>query len=520
MKKVLVLMVLFVMAIGAKVASADAIIAAQQADGRIVNSVDVIFAGYVNEILNYKNTVDFRLNGAGGGFGAGAGEWGGIIDGKHDSIGTIGVYINRPSTDVSFNGEPTLWGPVAGVAAWTGTGVGVPTAISGGVWIGGAGSQVGTVANVNTAYPLMNGLIPTPNNKVDVMWATTSGDSMNFGVGLSYGDNQALNTPGAGGNAVVSNSPATAFTNIADTSNTYARNLALNVGLGLKNMGFSVFDVHAGYNYGTFAVSDVTSAALPSVPAVHNYSIQDNGISSITLGAMAQSDMDKDSNLRMFLDGALNSFGTKASFMDSATNDGYHAAVAGDADYENTTSWSQFVLNAGFGCNHSVNDGAAVVGSSLLGTFQSQGTSATESLQQGTVNANASVPTTFTGANSINLSSINISWGANVDAKVSDWLKVRAGIRKSIFNRSGYHVTVAGGTPVVTTTYTGTADALAAAGASFSTGFGIHWQNFVLNTNVTAASLESSIANVAPGNGIFFAGNILTVAEADLGYAF
>jgi len=509
MKKVLVLMVVCFMALGAKFASADAIIAAQQADGRIVNSVDVIFAGYVNEILNYKNTVDFRLNGAGGAFGAGTGEWGGIIDGKHDSIGTIGVYINRPSTDVAYNGEPTLWGPVAGVAAWTGSGVGVPGVLNG-TWISALN---GAVAPAN--FLALNALVPTPANKVDAMWASNMGDTANLGVGLSYGDNQALNTPGAGGNAVVSNSPATAFTNISDTSNTYARNLALNVGLGLKNMGFSTFDVHAGYNYGTFAVSDVTSVASPSAPAVHNYSIKDNGISTITLGAMAQSDMDKDSNLRMFLDGALNSFGTKASLLDSPNNDGYHKT--GDNDYENTTSWNQFVLNAGFGCNHSVNDGAAVVGSSLLATFQSQGTSATESNQAG---AAASVPTTFTNANSINISGFNLSWGANVDAKVSDWLKVRAGIRKSIFNRSGYNVNVAGGTPVVTTNYTGTADALAAAGAAFSTGFGIHWQNFVLNTNVTAASLESSIANVAPGNGIFFGGSILTVAEADLGYAF
>jgi hypothetical protein len=227
--------------------------------------------------------------------------------------------------------------------------------------------------------------------------------------------------------------------------------------------------------------------------------------------------MDKDSNLRMFLDGALNSFGTKASFLDDSNNDGNSNNEAGDNTYTNTTTWSQFVLNAGFGCNHSVNDGAAVVGSSLLATWQSQGTSATESNAAG---AAASVPTTFTNANSINISGINVSWGANVDAKVSDWLKVRAGIRKSIFNRSGYNVTIAGGTPVITTTTKGDADAFAAAGASFSTGFGIHWQNFNLNTNVTAASLEGSIANVAPGNGIFFGGNILTVAEADLAYAF
>jgi len=515
MKKVLVLMVMCLMALGTRNSFADAIIAAQQADGRIVNSVDVIFAGYVNEILSYKNTVDFRLNGAGGAFGAGAGEWGGIIDGKHDSIGTIGVYVNRPSTDVSFNGEPTLWGPVAGVAAWTGSGVGVPAGL-GGAWIGGAGSQIGALPGGAAEYTSMNALIPTPANKVDVMWASNMGDTANLGIGLSYGDNQASSVPGIGGNAVVSQSPATALG--ADTSNTYARNLALNVGLGLKNVGLSVLDIHAGYSYGTFAVSDVTSVAQPTVSAVHNRSIQDNGISSITLGAMAQSDMDKDSNLRLFLDGALNSFGTKASFSDDSNNDGNNNNEAGDDNYQNTTSWSQFVVNAGFGCNHTVNDGAAVVGSSLLGTFQSQGTSATESNAAG---AAASVPTTFASATSINLNSINISWGANVDAKVSDWLKVRAGIRKSIFNRTGYSVVSAGGTPVITQTAKGTADALAAAGAAFSTGFGIHWQNFVLNTNVTAASLENSIANVAPGNGLFFSNsNIVTVAEADLGYAF
>lgn len=510
MKKALFLLLMSVMALGASNAFADAIIAAQQADGRIVDDIDVIFAGYANKILEYKNNVDFRLNNAAGAFGGGASEWGGIIDGKHEDIGVIGVYINRPNVDPSYNTEPTLWGVTGGVAAWTGVGIGLPGGALPTAWISAGNGSVapGTFAT-------LNGLIPTPNNKVDLFWAKDSGDS-NLGVELSYGDNQASNVVGAaGGNGSLSNSATTVTAPLAETDDTYARTLAVNVGLGLKNVLFDKLDAHIGYQYGTFAVDDVTSvdSSVTSTP-VHNYAIKDNGISTITLGATGQKDVDKDDNMRVFLDGALNSFGTKASFLDSSNNDGYHNG-GGDTDYENTTSWSQLLVSAGLGCNHKVNDGAAVIGSSLLINYASSSSSASESLQTGSA---AAVPTTFTGVSSWSTSALNFSWGANVDAKVADWLNIRAGLRKSIFNRSGYKATLAGTTNTVTAT--GSADAFAAATSAFSTGFGIHFSNWALNTTVTAASLEAMVGGPAPGNGIFFGGPIVTVSEADLGYAF
>jgi hypothetical protein len=512
MKKVLFLLLMSVMALGAKNVFADAIVDSQQADGRIVDSVDVIFAGYVNKVLEYKNNVDFRLNNASGGFGGGSSEWGGVIDGKHEDIGVLGIYVNRPNVPFTYNGEPALWSMTGGQTTWTGVGVGLPGGALPPAWIGFGGSQVAGIGG-GPSYATLNGLIPTPVNKVDIFWAKDSGDS-NFGIGVNYGDNQASNgIAGPGGNGTLTNSDGTVTAPPAETNNTYARTLGVNVGLGLKNAFWNEVNIHAGYNYGTFAVDDTINVASGTAAAVNKDSITDDGIYTITLGATASKDMDKDTNMRLFLDGKLDNFATKASFLYSPNNDGYHNGT--DTDYENKTSWSQVTVNAGLGCNHKVNDGAAVVGSSLLATWVTNSTTASESLQTGNA---AAVPTTFTGVNTFSTDSWNLSWGVNVDSKIASWLNARAGLRKSIFNRSGYKATIVGTTNTITGS--GTADAFAAAGASFSTGFGVHFQNWAVNGNVTAASLEGALAGPQPGNGIFYGGPIVTVSEIDLGYAF
>ncbi len=100
-------------------------------------------------------------------------------------------------------------------------------------------------------------------------------------------------------------------------------------------------------------------------------------------------------------------------------------------------------------------------------------------------------------------------WFGSVESKVADWLTLRVGGNTALY------------------------DATQTVAFNFATGASISWQNFVLDLNVDPVSLENSIANIQPGNGIFYGknvnnatttpvdnSNILTVTEADLSYKF
>jgi hypothetical protein len=98
-----------------------------------------------------------------------------------------------------------------------------------------------------------------------------------------------------------------------------------------------------------------------------------------------------------------------------------------------------------------------------------------------------------------------LKWFGSVESKVADWLTLRVGGNTALY------------------------DATQLVAFNFATGASINWQNFVLDLNVDPASLENSIKNVQPGNGIFYGtninngpttSNILTVTEADLSYKF
>lgn len=98
MKKVLLMLLAGFMALGVSFkANASARIDSMSTDVREVEDLDLIWL-YPNKALEYKNTVDFRLNAAGGAFGNGTGEWGGVIADESSSLGgVLGVYVNRPT---------------------------------------------------------------------------------------------------------------------------------------------------------------------------------------------------------------------------------------------------------------------------------------------------------------------------------------------------------------------------------------------------------------------------------------
>jgi hypothetical protein len=103
-----------------------------------------------------------------------------------------------------------------------------------------------------------------------------------------------------------------------------------------------------------------------------------------------------------------------------------------------------------------------------------------------------------------------VLWNCSVERQVADWLTLRAGLAAPLVARAYY----TGNTPTYTSSASGQID--------FSTGFGITWENFILDGSIKVSSLENSINNVQPGNGLLFTNGTspLQVLEADLKYKY
>jgi hypothetical protein len=189
---------------------------------------------------------------------------------------------------------------------------------------------------------------------------------------------------------------------------------------------------------------------------------KDSGIYTIALGTLWQASLSGNEDIRLFGDFQL--LQDKMGAID-----------------ENLT-----LIDLGTSLNHKILDGKGLVSSGLiLDYFASK------------------MNTTGEAENSWTL-----LWNASVEAQTASWLTLRAGVVKAIVARL-YHST---GSP----TYTDDERFP----VWFSTGFGVNWQNWTLNTSVNVSTLENSINHVQPGNGLFFAGDIVSVAEANLQFKF
>ena len=405
MKKGLMLLVAGLMAFGATVsAMASARLDSMSTDAREVEDMDLIWL-YPNKVLEYKNTVDFRLNSDNyGDYGNGTDEWGGVIADESALGGVLGVYVNRPNElhtashdtvdSMDFARDPIRY-------TWTGVG-----------------------GDYHFEF----------NNILDLFWAQNVGGA-DLGVHVNYGNNH--------GTGIFWDDDS----------------MGLGVGLGLGAVGpFSQLNIHADYDAGHMTRHDPTP-------------VHDNGIYSIKLGALGQADLSTDNYARVFADLSLN--------QDNRTDwDGYN--------------FSDFTALVGASCNHKVNGGKGLVSTGLIADYvgsSEKGSGITEDIW-------------------------NLVWTGSVESEVSSWLTLRAGIQKAIVSRDYFSDPAQ---------YFDSAND----NVKFSTGFGITWENFTLDGDVDVASLENSIADVAPGNGIFFSnptgtndGNMFFVTSADLRYKF
>jgi len=253
---------------------------------------------------------------------------------------------------------------------------------------------------------------------------------------------------------------------------------SLALGLGFTGAGpFDELNIHADYD-----MESITSLELTT----KNH---DNGIYDVKLGALGQSNVSTDSFIRTFLDATIDQEDLKDLQQFGITD-------------------STLVLGTSF--SHKVNGGKGLVLTGL--EFDWVGA-------QGTQYNNSPTPNQVE-----NEDSWNLIWNGSVESELASWLTARFGISAPIVARDYSSNIEPGGhgdPDAGISYYSGVHNSV-----SFTGGFGINWQNFTLDTVIDIASLESSIANVQPGNGLLFSntlhndGNILTVTEADLRYKF
>lgn len=513
MKKVLALLFGCFIALGAAKAMADARSEALNANPQMIDDMDLIFL-YPNLATDFKNTFDVRTD-----YLSTTNVWGGLLDGEHTDLGVIGAYVNRPvgydgGRAWNFNGPG--WGGVgSGWAAYqTGNGLNL---FGNNLW------TAPTVTGVTTHFTA-----PTPENKADVFWASNLDSKSNIGVQINYADNQPNGgDPGATNQSTnTSNNDPAAFAS-STTGTDDARTLGLNLGLGLSGFGpFDTADFHVGYFLTSLDMEQTDSPTAGNTK--YDASLKDKGISTATLGLLLKHNLDENSDMRVFANAYLDQNDQHESILVDVNDSGYHNN-AGDFDQEWNGNYNDIMVDLGAGCHHKVLDGKAVISTGLEAVWANSDTKMSGTTQDGTATTTTYVAQDAGpgGFDEQTMDEWSVQWNANVEAKVADWLTLRAGINRPIVDRLSTVSTVntynADGSVNHTAKTTTVSDNYFGGNANtYSTGFGINWENWELDGVVSTGSVFGSIGSVAPGNGVFFTnGNaIVTVYDADIRYRF
>ncbi len=404
-------------------ALADTRVDSMSMDVREINDIDLIWI-YPNMVMDYKNTVDFRLGNLTGG---GTSEWGGAIVGMSDNLGVWGVYVNRPK--VQYNDAMNLFI--------------TPLPLMTSYW-----SSLGSYFFGST--PIFGP--GTTNNAIDAFYANKFGD-VNLGGRITY-DEDFLTNIGGG-----------PFGN-----NIQSENWGFSLGAGLTDWaGFKQANFHVDYDV-NFFTSDRYPYFLGTIPAVEN-----QGVQSLRLGTLMDYTVAKDTNLRLFGDVKFDEY--KWVF--------WFAPI--ELDYE------QKNIDLGAAFNQTVFDGKATLTSGLILDYY--------------------------GAKELDITNGQVQdswdalWNLGAEAEVSDWLTLRTGVEFPLFARDWGAIFIPGNGNFYFNNQN--IDTVA-----FSTGAGINFENLTLDLKVNVSSLDNAINNVNPGQGLFTAGNMLTVGEADLKYKF
>jgi|GEM_PF-6767377 len=485
MKRILALLVVGFMVLGAKLAMADVRADALNVDPQYIDDVDLIWL-YPNLVTQYKNMFDVRTNYLNSNT-----TWGGFIDGEHTGLGTVAAYAFRP---YGYQGQ---LGWNNNEPGWFGTGFG---------WNGSWNNAGRWTAAPGTGH--IN--VTNPENKLDLIW----GDSMdkgNIGIHINYADAQPNggDPNGITQNRNIANSAANSN---QVTASDDARVLGVNVGLGLTDLGpFAAGNVHAGFSLGSLSYDDKGTNTGANTP-VNEQSVKDNGIYSAMIGAIMKNNLDENSDVRAFADVYLDQNNQTEAFTHDATGNGLHNE-AGDTDAEFTSKYNDIIADLGLGCNHKVLDGKATVGTGVGLWWANSDQKLGGTTQNGTATTTTYVPQNAgpSAFDEQTRDDMDWNWNAHVEAQVASWLTLRSGLTRPIIWRTTTVTTVntydpsGNGAVVSSVKTTNTRDAWFGGNfGTYSLGFGINWENWQLDADAQVGDVYQSIGNVSPGNGLLF----------------
>jgi hypothetical protein len=479
MKKAWMLLLSLLMVLGTGMASASSRSDAMSADINVVEDYDLIFT-YPNKALEYKNTVDYRLEY----LDYTGDDYAGILDGKFTKLGVIGVYMNRPNNDI-FDGysldELASYNSAMSELMYWRSNNGYPA----------PGNPLG-------AWLVFGGDGPYVDPLFDLFWAKQMGN-MGLGVKLSYAENKDNSTYGDDYTALDGGV-------YSDKHTWEARQLGLELGLGLKNLGpFEEANISAGYAKAKVDYSYTQSSADHITDIAEGYSIKDDGIYSANVNINLKHDLDENNNIKLFAGFDVDNFGLRG-----VDGTGWTAGY-GQANSIQMRS-TQTMTTLGLGFNHTVNEGAGLVSGGLKvehGTWKDSAGSFVYGLDT------VSEMRTY-GDDDYE---IGYTWAwtyvpafVSVEAKVKSWLTLRSGAEATLWGTE---------TDGDNGAQHGYSDSYSySSNFSWSAGFGLNWKNFTLDGVLNTEALQQQIASVQPGRGLLFDGNLVTVYKADLKYKF
>jgi len=549
MKKVIVLLLVCFMALGASLAMADTrtdslgLTAGQQVD-----DLDSIWM-FPQDAGNFGNVVDFRLGNPNGNVDD---DWGGVIHKDFEEVGYIGIYYNRPFNDyyISPNRHSAnSFGILNGGTNWANQilpgNYGSQGTSAGGNFYGATFSTFPWAFNadmnnfVDFEWNQLNSEeIADPQNKLDLFWSKDFADVV-VGARFNYASQSGQDNNGFGNgsvNIIYLGSP------VGDENGKYTSDssvLGLDLGLTLKEIapdtslalgaGYSLGSVNYLENYST----DYVTAGSQTV--FINSTVKDDNISEIRVNALLKNKMNETTTGRIYANARIDSLGFKQVGQYDTDGDGTFSSQDRET-FNGSSAYTDTNINLGIACDHSVAEGKAKVIASVGAIYDARkwtftaftnlaGSATTNQIRRGS-------------GDTVNEDWLAVPFNVAIEAPLFDWLTARMGANYDLFHTINtkvvaHHTINAAGTAFEETdTANNSYDWYQNINLTY--GLSVKSGNWTLDLQVDPDQLLSAAQAFEPGSGILYGSDnnqtnsqvsgpaqiFATFIQADLRFAF
>ncbi len=545
MKKVLVLLLVCFMALGASLAMADTrtdslgLTAGQQVD-----DLDSIWL-FPQDAGSFGNVVDFRMGNPNGNVDQ---DWGGIIHKDFDEVGYLGIYYNRPFNDnyIAPNRfESNNGGILNGSNNWTSAIF--PNNSGAGNQTNGANASFfpyGLNATLGWQSDWQFGGAPTsyaiaqPQNKLDLFWSKDLSDVV-VGAHFNYASQTGADNQGVG-NGTVAIRPVNSPTGDQNSKyNSDSSVLGLDLGLTFKELASGTsLALGLGYSIGSVNYLDTESSdyiTAGTQTTWYNTTVKDNNISELRVNALLKNKMNDTTTGRIFANARLDNLGFKATSQYDNSGDGTFTDAARES-YAGSSTYTDTNFNLGLACEHSVADGKAKVIAGISAIMDSRkwtftaftnaaGSAVLDQIRRGSgdivTNDEIQVP-------------VNIA----IEAPIFEWLTARIGSNTDLYHTFNQKVTAHHNINAAGTAFQEVDTANNSVdwyqNINLTYGLSIKSGNWTMDLQLDPDTLLNAAQNFEPGSGILYGSDnnqvnsgvsgpaqiFATLIQADVRYAF